>query len=77
MTRKDYEIIAKAVREVVDSAPTGGTARERQAWRNGVIAGITGTANAIAEQLKRQNPRFRYDTFFEACGLNGWGEWKP
>ena len=30
-------------------------------------------ARKVAEVFKNDNPRFRYDTFFQACNLDGFG----
>lgn len=68
-TTKTFKIIAAAVARTLDNAPTGGTARERDAWTNGVTELVT----RLTDDLKAENPRFRYDTFFAAAGLDKWG----
>lgn len=78
MTRQDYIMIARVVRETLENIPTVGTwTHETQiecdmwsSYRNGVKQ----LTQRLAEEMKRDNPRFRYDKFFEACGLDGWGE---
>lgn len=34
---------------------------------------VAATARTIATGLKIDNPQFRYDTFYEACGLDYFG----
>lgn len=38
---------------------------------------IAGVAREMADHFKSDNPNFRYDTFFAACGLDEWGEIHP
>lgn len=38
---------------------------------------IAGVAREMADYFKSDNPNFRYDTFFSACGLDEWGEIHP
>ncbi len=35
--------------------------------------GVAVAARAVADVLKADNPRFRYDAFFDACGLDPYG----
>lgn len=42
-----------------------------------VLEGIAKAARTIADVFKRDNPMFRYDTFYAACGLNEWGHAVP
>lgn len=37
---------------------------------------VAGIARELADYFKSDNPNFRYDTFFDACGLDEWGEVK-
>lgn len=74
MTRKDYIEIAKALRLAKPSRPVSGdtftsTARNvwvggRRAWADCVIT--------VSDALHRDNPRFDYDRFYDACafGIN-------
>jgi len=55
MTRKDYELIAKAIR--CASAAPGYAARNSFA------------AFAIADALASDNPRFDRERFLKACGI--------
>lgn len=66
MTRKDYEIIARAIKSAL--------ADYQQDHQNGDLAGLVGgavknTAIHIAEELGQDNPRFDYHTFMKACGF--------
>jgi len=59
MTRKDYEIIAKAITEAF-------------AWEIGKKEGehaISRVAHILANSLRNDNPRFNEDKFLKACGL--------
>ena len=56
MTRKDYEVIASALRE---SRPKEGTdIMLRRQWQN--------TVKSITKKLREGNPRFDEDTFKKA-----------
>jgi hypothetical protein len=55
MTKKDYELIAQAVREI--------TANDYPQDRQD-------KANLFATALANTNPRFNRSTFLEACGVN-------
>lgn len=35
---------------------------------------VAGVAREMADYFKSDNPSFRYDTFFEACGLDPFGD---
>lgn len=35
---------------------------------------VAGVARELADYFKSNNSNFRFDTFFEACGLDEWGE---
>lgn len=37
---------------------------------------VAGIARELADYFKSNNPSFRYDFFYEACGLDEWGEVK-
>jgi len=59
MTRKDYELIAAAIREEVNL------------WRDGSESQhmVGKTAKAISTALAKDNPRFDRDRFLRACGI--------
>ena len=59
MTRKDYEAIAAAIKEVVDS----------NRWFKGNLGGIQATAKAMADVMAADNPRFDRARFLKACGV--------
>lgn len=64
MTRKHYREVAEAFRRAThDAYPDTHTQM--------VVAEL---ARDLADLFKRDNSSFRYDTFFEACGLNEWGK---
>lgn len=65
MSKVDYRDTADAIKGVVQTTPLNHDA-ERD--------GVSRTVKAVADAFKARNPRFRYDTFFEACGLNSWGD---
>jgi hypothetical protein len=62
MTRKDYRITAETIRTNLENAPTPEIAE--------YVAKLT---RQIADDFKWGNSNFRYDKFFETCGLDGWG----
>lgn len=55
MTRKDYELVAEQL---------------RFAWARGDLAqeGLNKLANGLAYSFKRNNLRFDYEKFLNACG---------
>ncbi len=57
MTRKDYIVLAEALRSTKPSVTSSWQHDEQ--WELDVVA--------IAEALKRDNPRMNYDKFFTAC----------
>lgn len=61
MTKKDYELIAYAIKEV----------KTRHYFLADPIAqdAIKKVAENIAQALMHDNPRFIYDKFIEACGI--------
>lgn len=63
-TKRLYVAIAKAINDSAeDFRHHGWTPRSAAAH----------TVRALAVVLKEDNPRFRYDTFYEACGLDSYG----
>lgn len=58
MTRKDYELIATAVRDSAMDRPTYSQQVQRRF-----------TAMRLADALASQNPRFNRERFLAACGV--------
>lgn len=56
MTRKDYELIAKVLRENQDF--------------DGVVSPHAQIAVALATELSKENPRFSPARFLEACDVS-------
>lgn len=69
MSRKDYREFAATIHNAVD-ALEGLTPVRRKA----AVAVIESITDGISYTCKRDNSNFRYDTFFEACGLDGFGK---
>jgi hypothetical protein len=63
MTRKDYELIAAAIRMQVDSL------REGQPSTTLSLIAVQECAVKIAGALMRENQRFDYTRFLTACGF--------
>ena len=60
MTRKDYELIAGAVRDALHSA---------RPWSEDKEDGIRLAVRSIADALAADNPRFDRSRFLAACGV--------
>ena len=60
MTRKDYELIAKAIKRSVEGVPS----------KKGDMVLIRHTVNCIAEEMSIDNPKFNKEKFLAACGLD-------
>jgi hypothetical protein len=58
MTKKDFQLIASALRE---SFPERGSEHPTQQWER--------TVHTIASALSESNPRFDRARFLSACGL--------
>lgn len=72
MTIKMHKRFAANIREALREANDRGTAH-----RDAINRTIENLAMSIAESCKEDNPRqFRYDHFFEWCGLDGYGKVK-
>lgn len=56
MSRKDYELIADAIRDVIED-------------HKGDLTSADAVARKIADALSRDNPRFDSKRFITACGL--------
>lgn len=61
MTRKDYELIAKALKTQIEISRTYGET-------DGELA-VANIAYDLADALVIENPRFDKNRFFVACGL--------
>ena len=70
MTRKDYTLIAKAVKEMNDRAWNMHTAHDRVVARM-VVSGL---AHELATELDNTNPNFDRGGFLKACGVAGGDE---
>lgn len=62
MTRKDYEMIAKALQAKRDELVESRSSYDR-------ICGHDGAILALAEALASENPRFDRERFLKACGV--------
>lgn len=62
MTKKDFELIARAV---LDSRPLGATPQYAE-WANGQC---DMTAERLADALATTNPKFDRARFLAACGV--------
>jgi hypothetical protein len=40
-------------------------------------AAVSDVAKGIADSFKNHDPNYRYDSWFEVCGLDAWGECLP
>jgi hypothetical protein len=73
MTRKDYILIAAAIRQTLDdiereSAGMAVCASTRAALA-GERLGVRHAALRLGVQLQQDNPRFEMGTFLKACGI--------
>jgi hypothetical protein len=64
MTRKDFELIAKAIRESACKVPT-----ESAEYARGCRTQRSVVASQIAQALVPTNPRFDVARFLAACGV--------
>lgn len=65
MTRKDYILIAEAIRDALATDVEFGIALpEREA------SGVRHAALRLAVRLQQENPRFEMGTFLKACTLH-------
>lgn len=73
MSRKNYEQIAAAIKaELASDFDDDVTPREAETADRAVAR----VAQRLANEFKDDNPRFRFDTFFAAIGLDEWGNFK-
>lgn len=61
MTRKDYEVIAKAIAEQVER--NGGEV-------NDTLLSLTSLAGTLCREFAKENPRFDRDRFLTACKVD-------
>lgn len=64
MTKKDYELIAKALRDGFMTQPPSPMGSEVDIYGNYRL--IVGS---MANALEQQNPRFNKTIFYDACGI--------
>lgn len=71
MTRKDYELIAAAIKSHVDRlrAPDRSGYAVANAAMGLPLAAVEGTAKSVATALALDNPRFDRQRFMAACGF--------
>jgi hypothetical protein len=70
MSRKHYRAFAENIAWEVKKAKE----MRKGVTRNAVTAVIETMADDLARTCKRDNPNFRYATFFAACGLDANGK---
>lgn len=63
MSRKDYRAAASVIKVELETAP------DRTAQHS-----VSCVARGLADNFKRDNSAFRYDTFYTACGLDYFGK---
>lgn len=64
MSRQDYTVLADAIKKAYDPDHTIGTGLYREFYE----AGVSLTAQRIANALALDNPRFDPQKFLTACG---------
>lgn len=64
MTRKDYELIAEAIKSAYDAIDHKADGGVMQMW------GVEKAAQSIAWALTDSNTRFDRDRFIKACGVS-------
>jgi hypothetical protein len=78
MTRKDYELIARAIRIYADADKSGEAAQQATTGHYKYIQSDTDKARqsrlqalalTLSDSLKQDNPNFNRDTFLKAAGL--------
>ena len=74
MTRKDYVMIAEAIRESLQTIRRElqfeGLNDHTRAILTGESAGIKFAALRLADTLRQDNPRFEWKRFMQACGFD-------
>lgn len=72
MSKKDYQLIADLLKDKLTTS-----SNPDEISTNTIIdVTVADVARSLADKFKRDNPKFRYDKFFEACGLDVYGELK-
>lgn len=66
MTRKDYELIAKAVKDSMNIESLGNKTSDLTDRQVAII----GLAETLSIRLQEDNARFDSERFLKACGLN-------
>lgn len=72
MSRKDYILLAKAIRIGLAGARhefNGQGGRETPESIRNAEEAVAFTAERVAKACHRANPRFDFQTFYKACGL--------
>lgn len=74
MTRKDYELLAKAIalinRQYTKEIDNTENTDQEKHFILGAIRGIQLVTNSIASSLSTDNSRFQGIRFLEACGVD-------
>ena len=74
MTRKDYVLIADAIKSVLDVVRAESESPNLSDRGRAVLAGerigIHGAALRLADRLRQDNPRFEWKRFLTACGFD-------
>ena len=66
MTKKDYELIAKNIKEVFEWINKGTFSSmpvDKDGWHQHQVVRVLGLA------FEEDNPKFNYDKFYKACGV--------
>lgn len=71
MTKKDFEAIARIIREGSNVSTETLDSGQRFAFHEGKRAAVAAIANAYADHAQAVNPRFDRDRFMRASGLEG------
>lgn len=66
MTRKDYQLIAEAIREARSISPGAVVVAPSTRYHDD---GVDTAARYLASALERDNPRFDRARFLKACGV--------
>ena len=75
MTRKDYELIAEAIKDVGLFYHVGQPQLSGPVMRPGDV--LFSVASELARELAAENPRFDRQRFWAACGLDKGGRFQP
>ena len=69
MTRKDYQLIADTIRRSVQEVRDIYGESEIKDIESHMAVAISITIRNLQQGLKQDNPNFKPDTFYKACGL--------